>query len=73
MISGEEIRRVTSGFVVEAIKCRTAEDAKDLLKRVEKFYLDNDIPLVYKKGDWQAEYDEFDRQGVGEMLGMMIY
>ena len=72
MITGEELRRITSGFVKEVYACKTEEDAKALFEKIEKFYSDNDIPPFYEKGDWRAEYDEYDQKGVGEMLAMMI-
>ena len=50
MITGEELRRITSGFVKEVYACKTEEEAKALFEKIEKFYSDNDIPPFMKKG-----------------------
>ena len=72
MITGEELRIITRGFVKEADACETVEEAKALCDKIKKFYFDNGIPSHYEEGDWRAEYDEYAREGCGEMLAMML-
>ena len=57
-----EVRVELEKFVEEAYKCETAEQARDILRRVEQFSKQHEIP---------AKEDIFLQEGVGEMLYMM--
>lgn len=72
MITGEELRAITRGFVQEVYSCDSVEKAKALSEKIDKFYSDNGLPFLYKPGDWRAEYDEYAREGCGEMLAMIL-